>query len=371
MLGLSGFLSLVSWGGIWAAYGFRYRAAATPGLSMPMATVLDAVAHAKAARRAMERGSPPEALPIREVTQDAAQRGPGLSGRLVEFAAEHRLLPEAYLFGLAFASAKAQARSSYLLGGLDVLGRPAYFPIAFAVKTPIPTLIALALGVALAIARRRHRPALAFTLLPALLYFAFAVGSNLNIGHRHLLPVYPPLFVLAGAIGPEVARRRGALAMSLLAVSGLWLAGRTLQVHPHFLAYFNEVAGGPSGGHRWLLDSNLDWGQALPALRRWMEEKEVERVNLLYFGTADPASYGIDFTSLPGSNFLEVPGAGTAGRPPENPSVPGYVAVSATHLHGVYLEEPLRRAYAFLRTKRPVATPGHAIFVYRLERWGR
>ena len=75
---------------------------------------------------------------------------------------------------------------------------------------------------------------------------------------------------------------------------GLWYGAGTLRVHPHHLAYFNEIAGGPANGWRLLVDSNLDWGQDLKRLARWMRTNDVPRLKLSYFGSADPAYYGIE-----------------------------------------------------------------------------
>jgi hypothetical protein len=100
-----------------------------------------------------------------------------------------------------------------------------------------------------------------------------------------------------------------------------------------------------------------------------MTAHDVARINLCYFGTADPAAYGIDAVSLPGNVYLDVPGIGRIGRPAEYPVVPGWVAISATSLHGLYQPESVRRFYAFLERETPVAKPGNAIFVYRVEAW--
>jgi len=87
------------------------------------------------------------------------------------------------------------------------------------------------------------------------------------------------------------------------------LAAETIAARPHSIPFFNFLAGGAKGGIDLLADSNLDWGQGLPALRRWMAERNVPRVNLSYFGSADPAAYGISFVPLAGSFHMESPGA--------------------------------------------------------------
>jgi len=112
----------------------------------------------------------------------------------------------------------------------------------------------------------------------------------------------------------------------------LLLATETLAARPHFIPFFNVLAGGTKGGINLLSDSNLDWGQGLPVLRRWMAARGVEKVNLCYFGTADPAAYGISFVPLAGSYRFDVPGAGVVGYPPQRPELPGYVAIGATNL---------------------------------------
>jgi hypothetical protein len=131
------------------------------------------------------------------------------------------------------------------------------------------------------------------------------------------------------------------------------------QAYPTPLAFFNVLGGGPSHGSDYLVDSNLDWGQDLKGLKRWMDSNELKNINLCYFGSADPAYYGIQHTALPGNGFME------AGK---LPSLPGYVAISATNLRGVYFPEHLRKFYAPLLKQEPLRRIGFSIFIYRVER---
>lgn len=135
------------------------------------------------------------------------------------------------------------------------------------------------------------------------------------------------------------------MAAALCAVLLIWHAAAALAIWPYHLAYFNEAAGGPGAGIRHLADSNLDWGQDLVGLHRFMSERRITRMNLYYFGTADPDYYGIQRAASP---------------------EPGYYAVSATHLMGIYL--PDREYLAPFRRMTPEATIGHSINVYRLDR---
>ena len=141
------------------------------------------------------------------------------------------------------------------------------------------------------------------------------------------------------------------------ALLAFWVQER-VRVYPHDLAFFNSLAGGPDRGAEWLVDSNLDWGQDLKPLARWLEEHQIRRVNLAYFGTADPRYYGIDATYLEGSELL-VPEE-VLGRP----ELPGYVAVSETLLAGVYGDSSRREFYRGLERQQPVAVIGHSIRVY-------
>jgi 4-amino-4-deoxy-L-arabinose transferase-like glycosyltransferase len=380
------------WGSLWAVYGFRYAASADGTAALPIAEWARAIRENQVVAEAPAGQPLPDDATFERLV-DAKPRG--ISERVILASERWRLLPEAYLFGLAFATAKAQFRWGYFLGEISGTGRRAYFPVAFLVKTPLATLALLAAALALGIragarALRSGRGALgdgtgalrgaaharvpsevAYLLVPPVIVLGAAMASNLNIGYRHVLPMLPFLYVLAGSLPGALGRLVGPRAAALvLGAASLLVAAETLAARPHFLPFFNLAAGGATGGLRLLSDSNLDWGQGLPALRRWMDEQRVERINLCYFGTADPAAYGIRFVPLTGSYLLDVPGAGSAGWPARSPELPGYVAVSATHLQGTYLYPSQREAYAFLRRKRPVAVPGGSIYVYWVTRWG-
>jgi hypothetical protein len=199
--------------------------------------------------------------------------------------------------------------------------------------------------------------------VPFTLYFALALTRTINIGHRHLLPVYPFLFVAAGYAAAALwdrTTRRGA-ARAVLAFLLGWYAVGTLRVHPHYLAYFNELVGGPANGYKYLVDSNLDWGQDLVSLRAYMERNAVPRLKLLYFGTADPGYYGVACDRLPG---YQPPPPSTLVREVRPGDI---VAVSATHLQGVYLDPEVKALADLLRARRPVAVIGYSIFVYRAD----
>jgi hypothetical protein len=294
------------------------------------------------------------------------------SGKAVEFARQHHLLPEAYLYGFAFVTHYAQERRAFLNGEFSVRGWPWFFPYCFLVKSTLPLFAVLVLAATAVGARwraaRTEVPTpwrvlawrgLADTApLWALLavYWAAAVSSHLNIGHRHLLPTYPVLFILAGAAGfwftgprPAPALPAGEEAGPPAAPAGHpWMrrwtvlalvgaAAVALWAWPNYLSYFNLLVGGPWHGYRHLVDSSLDWGQDLPGLKKWLGEHGLDqpghggpRVYLSYFGSASPEYYRINATLLP--SYLH---PRPEGEP--EPLTGGVYCISATMLQTVYV----------------------------------
>lgn len=272
------------------------------------------------------------------------------------------VLPEALIYGLADVY-RHMERTSYLLGEISQSGFWLYFPVAFLVKTPAPTLLLIIIGSVYSIVHRPTAGGAFFLLVPALLFFLFAVWSRLNVGWRHILPIYPFLLVWLGGVVSAMWRSGKHWTRGALILLGVWLCGSTLWSYPNYLAYFNEFVGGPSRGHLFLVDSSLDWGQDLKGLKKWMSRNHVNKIQLAYFGTADPAYYKIDAVYLPGSVYHTQPQlTDVADAPP-------YVAISETFLAGLYLDRPDR--YARFRKRDPVAVIGHSIRVYKVIKGDR
>ena len=128
-----------------------------------------------------------------------------------------------------------------------------------------------------------------FLLVPVIGFYLLAAQSALNIGYRHVLPALPFLLLLvSGLVAPELrAFGRGRFSPRVLLIVGqIVLIGVAMWVYPGYLSYFNPAVGGPSNGYRLLTDSNVDWGQDLLRLKEWMDDNDVERVKLGWFGTA-------------------------------------------------------------------------------------
>lgn len=281
---------------------------------------------------------------------------------------------------------------AFLWGQNSNQGWWTYFPVAFVLKTPLPTLLLIAYGIShvayrLSLAAIRdmrhaiHDPRSAIRdmryaiprwgplVLFPVLYALSALFSSVDIGYRHLLPILPFVFVLASRIasrGSRIADRRWPLRgwryairdlrYAIPSVLLLWLIIGTLRVHPNELAYFNELAGGPAGGYRYLVDSNLDWGQNLWQLRDWMRAHGVTRLFYAHFSPARPAVYGIQADLLP-------PSPDAAPFTPLDPA-PGLYALGATVLQGVYT--PDVNTYAAFSSREPLARLGYALFIYRI-----
>jgi len=300
---------------IWAIYGFRYE------------VVPDGVA----GREVMEQ----------QWAWVHEREGLAISG--IDQLRRARVLPEGFLFGAAFVFRHAEERNSFFRGDTHVGGDWRFFPYAIAVKTPLAlfgllTLSALALSRAGPAERRRAALVAAPLLVLIGVHGAIAVTSGINLGLRHVLPLYPAAFILAGGaalgLGSAAAVRRtavAALAVAFIAAS--------ISIWPHYLAYFNRLVG-PANGYRVLVDSSLDWGQALDRLRDYLAalpEAERRPVYLSYFGTADPSHnglglHGLDVRFLPG--FFDWPTVlrDEATAPLDWTLEPGLYAISATML---------------------------------------
>jgi hypothetical protein len=257
-------------------------------------------------------------------------------------------------------------RPTFLLGRFSQEGFLAYFPVAFLVKTPIPVLLLLPVAAGLLLYRWETRGRALFLLVPAVLYFLFSMQSALNIGYRHLLPMLPFVYVLISGIAYSVLRidlRNTQYAIRyILYIALLGVLLSDLLIHPHYLSYFNVAAGGPSNGYNILVDSNVDWGQDLLRLQAWMAENGVEEVKLAWFGSADPAYYGLRYEPLPGlPHHFDL-----WWNVPFNPAAPepGVYAISVSNLWELPLEE--KTVFAWFRGREPDARIGYSIHIYRV-----
>jgi hypothetical protein len=316
---------------IWAAYGFRFNAVAAVGQPLYMTQI-----------------SPPHGATVEAIRA---------------YVLEHRLLPEALVAGYSY-NLKIWRHAAYLLGEISQDGFWSYFPVAFAVKTPAPTLILLVTLALSWLFGRQERSVNRWLVLPALIYFCLAVYSRFNLGLRHLLPVYPFLFVLCSGGAAELWRGGARLRRTGLAILGLWYVGSSASIYPHYLSYFNEFAGGAKNGHKILLDSNLDWGQDLKFLKQWMDRYHVRTIQMLYFGVGYPNYYGIDDLQSRDNVERRVIPRG------EEIELPEHLAVSANFYYAgeIYLPKEMQELLRSYKLGAPIATIGQSILIFKIDR---
>lgn len=167
---------------------------------------------------------------------------------------------------------------SYLLGNWSAVGSPHYFLVALLVKLPLATLLSFFAGIVRLVRDRsllERRAFFAFVVLPGLwILLAMTFVHRVHIGVRHVLPAFPAILAIAG-IGWSGLYTKGGIPRMTAILLGIWVVVSTFSVLPDPLAYFNEIAGGPHGGERFLIDSNLDWGQDERRLRRRIRDRAV------------------------------------------------------------------------------------------------
>lgn len=285
----------------------------------------------------------------------------------VRWGREAHLLPEAFAYGFLQTQESTATRSAFLMGEYSTEGWWYYFLVTFAVKTPIPLLLLIVLAAVFIKRFGAGWLAEATLLVPVAVYAVFALTSNLNIGHRHLLPIYPFLIVFAAKTVRALDFNRQRVLAAACALLLAWNVFEAAKTYPHFLSYFNQFAGGSANGYEWLVDSNLDWGQDLKALAQYRQAHPEEPFFLSYFGSARPEFYGIKGRFLPSFN----PGNKRRTLEPFSAVQSGAtVAVSATGLQCANIRNQdapgVEQFMARLRNLQPIAVIGHSIFIYRM-----
>jgi len=284
-----------------------------------------------------------------------------------------------YLSGLLMVFHRASfGHTTYFLGEISNLGWKSYFPIVYLIKEPLPfhilTLIALLYACWLikkpfwqnTFQRvkswiKSHFPEFAMLTFIGI-YWLTSLTSNLNIGVRHLLPAFPFTILLVSAMTINFLKASFLkLKYALLGALILWQVVSVILIYPHFLAYFNELAGGPNNGYIYTVNSNLDWGQDLKRLKKWVDEKNIDKIYVDYFGGGE-AKYYLEEKYTPWQGQ----------RDPKEFPRENYLAVSATFLQGGRGEpvpgfnQPYGY-YHWLDKYTPITKIGYSIFVYYID----
>lgn len=261
-----------------------------------------------------------------------------------------------YLSGLSMIFQRvAGGNTTYFMGEINNQAWKEYFPIVYAIKEPLAFLILGLFALFYGLFKIRKLSFLIFSfLLFVAIYWLVSIKGNLNIGVRHLLPVFPFTIILISA---------AAVKIKPLILAGLitWQIISVISIYPSFSAYFNELAGGPNNGGKYVVDSNLDWGQDLKRLAQWADKNKIDKIYVDYFGGADPSYY-----------LKEKFAPWWGGRKKEELPSGSYLAVSASFLQGGQ-GKPVQGFnqpsgfYNWLKDYTPVAIIGHSIFIYRID----
>jgi hypothetical protein len=215
-------------------------------------------------------------------------------------------------------------------------------------------LITLALYSAIKFTRVAYQD-IAILFIPVVTIISLLCLSDNAIGIRYLLPIYPFLFTLCGSIVYLHDRWKFVVCTLLI-----WYLAASALTYPDYLTYFSELVGGARNGYKYLVDSNLDWGQDLKGLKKYMETNHVDRISLSYFGADSPSRYGIEYDWLPSYYLVDPTDRNEMRIKPEQ-----LLAISVTNLQGVYFKN--KEMYKWLFDYRPVAKIGNSIFIFDLN----
>jgi hypothetical protein len=284
---------------------------------------------------------------------------------ILTFARWH-LLPQSELMGLVDVKLMAQGYPTFILDHVYAHAVWWYFPIAVLIKTTLGMLALLALAVfAVVTGRLRWGREVAYLILPAALYFAIAMAAGMDIGARHILPLYAMAAMLAGATIMALARRNGrwipvwTWICSLLVVVHVASA---LSVFPNYIAYTNRAWGGPANAHHLLSDANVDWAQQLYQVKAWQDHHPSQSCWFAYFANPeiDPAVYGIHCGVLPTADT-----GWFASSTVVPPTIHGTVFISAGDLSGCEWPDGQLNPYQSFQQLKPIASIDHGVFVYQ------
>ncbi|MBU4030789.1 glycosyltransferase family 39 protein [Patescibacteria group bacterium] len=279
-----------------------------------------------------------------------------------------------YFTGIVMTVSRAGGgNTTFFMGQMSAEAWKSYFPIVYLIKEPLPfhilTLLALIWSLysifrkkKIAVRKLLSKYFTEFAMFIFLIiYWTVSIKGNLNIGVRHLLPVFPFTIILVSRATiswlKEPALKIKYIFVGLLL---LWQAVSVIQIYPSFLAYFNELVGGPANGYEFVTDSNIDWGQDLRRLTAFVEENKIDKIYLNYFGGGSPTYYL-------GARYQKWDAKQKPDQLPPN----SWLAISINELQGgratpVKGFDQKTDYYNWLNRYEPTAIIGHSIFVYHL-----
>jgi len=291
-----------------------------------------------------------------------------------------------YVFGIVRVFQRVGGGNiNYFMESVNLNGSPAYFPVVFLIKEPLPTLFFIVFAFFFAFLKitrttfksakhsfkrilesiahyiRTSTTELAMFLF-IFVYSASSILGNLNIGFRHLMPIVPFIFILAAKNISEFIKNREkykikSMLFFITIILFLSLIVGTFSAYPYYMSYFNQIAGGPFNGYKYVTDSNADWGQDLNRLKIFLDEHpEIDKLRLNYFGMAD-ANYYLGEKYIPWWDN-------------KKPLESGWYGISTLFLQeSIYdLRRPDNKSYRWLKNKKPLYQVGTSILIYHVSK---
>ncbi|MEP6847787.1 MAG: phospholipid carrier-dependent glycosyltransferase [Acidobacteriota bacterium] len=317
---------------LWAFYGFRYHA--IPAASGNTVSVESYI-------KANNMLQP-------EIAES-------LSARIVGGVNRTHILPESYVLGLADIIASG-SRNAYIFDRNYPTGQWFYFPLAFVVKSSVALLLLLPLGFLFAFFVREKRREALFLIVPPLLFLAVALTSQLNIGVRHILPVYPFFIVITAGGAVWLSRKFDAFRFVVIALL-LFHAATAVRTAPDYMAFSNDFWGGTNNTYRIFRGPDVEWGQNTKLLNEYLAREKITDCWIAPYGLTDLIRVSQPCRLMPGGFPADV-----TDQPidPTPSAIEGTVLLSITTL-------PPRGGSEYLPITRsePIAEIGGSVFVYR------
>jgi hypothetical protein len=290
------------------------------------------------------------------------------------------VLPKYYLWGMDMVLNDVRnGRPAFLFGEVSQTGWWYYFPAAFVLKTTIAFLVLSVAGMCWTvwkILRQRWLDGL-YLLVPSLGYLGFSMMSHLNIGVRHIMPVFPFFAVMGGAAVAALLNverfKRWHASWILVGVLGVWIIVIDAATFPNYTTYFSPIAGGPSNGWRLLSDSNVETGQDIKDLAAFMKARGVNQIEGLFVGSGYIEYYGVENCDIPcgsdeddAGNDNDDDATSNSASDYQDPRI-SYIAIGGWYLEEINLTPEQQEVIDQYRNEQPEAVINNAIFVFRTK----
>jgi 4-amino-4-deoxy-L-arabinose transferase-like glycosyltransferase len=266
----------------------------------------------------------------------------------------YKFTPWLYVSGISQIYVRNNPDAYYYLFGNVLDGAVWYYYFAvFLAKTPVATLLLLAISAYVSVRYKFDRDIIIYFLVPVgVIMFVCAFDTH-NLGIRRVLPMYPFLFSFISCTYNHINADN--LKKTIFSTFLAWNIITTIIAYPHYISFFNIAVGGSNNGPNLLEDSNLDWGQDLPALVEWQKNNYPdEPINIAYFGAINPRLYGLTFRQISEEELL-------------NPRY-GIYAISAHYL--IYTRKSAfltKEKVDWLELYEPIGYAGNSIYIYQFN----